>query len=91
MPAGFADLTEVKKRGIELVNKVKILGVVFSMYPSIVKSYYNNFPSVLDKMKHTRTLGSWYNRNLSLKGKVVVFNCLIISLLTDLVIIVMKV
>lgn len=68
-----------KVAGLDLVQKVHILGVWFATNRTIEDHYTWNFQTQIHKMN--RTCKSWSNRFLSLKGKITVFNSLVISLL----------
>lgn len=67
-----------KVAGLEVVPKTSILGVWFARCRSLEEHYLWNFSTQLQKMRNT--CKSWSNRTLSLKGKVTVFNTLVISL-----------
>lgn len=68
------------KKWIRLVEKIQVLGVTLRAHNNTHTRYYDNFKGILDKMRVI--LGQWKNRNLSIKGKTVVVNSLIISLLS---------
>lgn len=70
---------DVSALGIKLVERTKILGIWFSPHRSINDHYEWNFKDILTKM--LTICHCWHNRSLSLKGKIVVFNSLVISLL----------
>lgn len=64
---------------LTMVKKVKILGLWFAAHRTSTDHYEWNYKGILARM---RTIcSSWHNRNLSLKGKITVFNSLLISLL----------
>lgn len=65
--------------GIRTESKAKILGVWFSNSRSSDDHYNWNFLPMLQKMRGT--CKAWCNRTLSLKGKVTVYNTLVLSLL----------
>lgn len=64
---------------IKVVSKAKILGILFSKERSQQDHFVWNFGPQLDKMR--ACCRSWNNKTLSLKGKVTVYNSLIVSLL----------
>lgn len=80
MEVGTGNSVPPDKRWINVVNKMKILGVVLRAQNNSHTRYYDNFKDILEKMR--AILYQWKNRNLSLKGKTVVVNSLIISLLS---------
>lgn len=65
---------------IHMVDKMQILGVTLRATNNTHTRYYDNFKPILGKMK--TVLGQWKNRRLSLKGKIVVVNSLIVSLIS---------
>lgn len=65
--------------GLNCGTKMKILGVWFSNSRSQAEHFSWNFLPQLQKMKDT--CKAWSNRTLSYKGKVTVFNVLVVSLL----------
>lgn len=70
-------------QGINVQDKVKILGVCFAKERSQEQHTEWNFSPQLSKMR--AICSSWSNRRLSLKGKVTVFNTLISSLIQYMV------
>lgn len=64
---------------LESVSKVHILGMWFSRNRSLEDHYNWNFSTQIAKM--AAACKSWSNRTLSLKGKVTVYNTLVLSLL----------
>lgn len=74
-----SDCTLLLGLGLPIVERTKILGMWFSSHRSMNDHYEWNYKETLAKM---RTIcHSWHNRNLSLKGKIVVFNSLVVSML----------
>lgn len=65
--------------GFKLASKVKILGVWFAYERNAQDHYEWNFRPQLDRMR--ACCSSWNSRSISLKGKVTVYNSLMISLL----------
>lgn len=65
---------------IKIVSRARILGVILRSHNTVHTRYYDNFKPILDKMQ--AIFRQWKNRNLSLKGKIVVFNSLVVSLLS---------
>lgn len=83
MPLGRVPQRHTSIGGLPMAHKVKILGVWFANARSEKEHYEWNFSPLITKMKNT--CKSWDNRMLSLKGRVVVFNTLVISLLQYLI------
>lgn len=71
------DLTSIT--GIQTSSRVKILGVNHAREQTVEQHYEWNFMPVLNKMKSI--CAAWGNRMISLKGRVTVFNSLLISLI----------
>lgn len=65
--------------GMPVVEKVKILGIWVGLDNTEENAYDWNFKDQLDKIR--TVCDSWGHRNLSLKGKIIVANALLISLL----------
>lgn len=65
--------------GIEVCDKAKILGIWIGLDTSEDFCYKWNFEKVLEKIQ--RVCDSWYQRTLSIKGKITVINSLLVSLL----------
>lgn len=65
--------------GLKVVERFQTLGVWFSRDDDPEFDYDLNFQPILWKMK--RCCSSWELRSLSLKGKIVVINTLVVSLL----------
>lgn len=65
--------------GLQVTQRLHILGIWFSKTRNTEEHYLWNFQPNLQKMNNICT--SWANRSLSLKGKITVFNSLVISLL----------
>lgn len=65
--------------GIMIANQVSILGIIFSNSMTDAKQYQLNFQHKLQKISDI--CNTWLNRNLSIKGKVVLVNSLLISIL----------
>lgn len=64
---------------IKVAMEVTILGITFANTLTDDRQYHLNFKHKLQKI---RTIcGAWWNRNLSLKGKIVSINSLMISIL----------
>lgn len=79
LPLGKYHLPALESMGLRVVKRVKILGLWFSANRNSTEHYEWNYKGILARM---RTIcGSWCNRNLSLKGKIVVFNSLLVSML----------
>lgn len=66
-------------QGMGITDRAKILGVWLGLDQTEECCYEWNFKGILEKVQ--RTCDSWYQRSLSLKGKVTVANSLLISLL----------
>lgn len=66
-------------QGMNITDKAKILGIWLGLDRTEEWSYEWNFKGVLEKVQ--RTCDSWFQRSLSLKGKVTVANSLLVSLL----------
>lgn len=66
-------------RGIQVSDKVKILGIFFKSKMEEDEHYRWNFAPRLEQIK--KVCGNWMNRNMSLKGKVTLINALMISVL----------
>lgn len=79
MPVGPNDPPITELEGIPVSRTYQILGVWLSSAPDESYHYEKNFKPILDRMRES--CGSWIHRNLSLKGRVTVFNSLILSLL----------
>lgn len=79
LPLGPPSFTDLPSLGLKVVERTKILGLWFAAHRSLNDHYEWNYKETLARM---RTIcSSWHNRHLSLKGKVVVFNSLVVSLL----------
>lgn len=65
--------------GIQLTTMVKILGVCHARRRTMDQHYEWNFLPALNKMRSV--CAAWGNRMLSLKGRVTIFNSLLISLI----------
>lgn len=65
--------------GINIVDNVTILGITFANNMSEETQYQLNFKTKLQKIRDV--CSTWCNRNLSLKGKTVLVNSLLISIL----------
>lgn len=74
-PTGLPDSV----RGISFKERAKILGVWFARDRTDEDHYSWNFSPQLSWMR--QICGSWSNRLLSIKGRVTVFNSLVISLI----------
>lgn len=83
LPIGSHDSTSDSFCGLKCVQKVNILGIWVSNKRSLDDHYRWNFAPALQKIQ--ACCDSWANRSLSLKGKVTVYNSLMISLLQYLV------
>lgn len=79
LPIGSHSSTPSTVAGLTCSEKTKILGIWFSNTRSPTEHYNWNFRNQVQKMRST--CQSWSNRTLSYKGKVTVFNVLVISLL----------
>lgn len=66
-------------QGIPVVEEIKILGIWFKANPTDDSCYRLNFQRPLTQIRHI--CESWFNRQLSIKGKVTFANSLLISLL----------
>lgn len=66
-------------RNIKIVLEVTILGITFANDMTDEIQYQRNFQGKLRKIK--TICNTWWNRNLSLKGKIVLINSLLISIL----------
>lgn len=66
-------------QNIRIVDKVTILGIVFANSVTEDQQYQWNFQQKLQKIKNI--CNTWWNRNLSMKGKVTLTNSLMISIL----------
>lgn len=66
-------------RGIRIVTEVTILGITVAKHMTEEMQYHRNFKEKLRKIK--TICNTWWNRNLSLKGKIVLINSLMISIL----------
>lgn len=64
---------------IQVVDQVKILGLVFKTNITEDENYKLNFEGPLTKI--SRICNAWSNMSLSIKGKITVLNSLVISLL----------
>lgn len=68
-----------KIAGLEITRKIHILGIWFSKDRNLDEHFGWNFQPKLQKMNNICT--AWENRSLSLKGKITVFNSLVLSLI----------
>lgn len=66
-------------RGIQIVEEVKILGLVFKDGMTDEQQYLLNFAPKLKQIQNI--CSTWLNRNLSMKGKVVLITSLMASIL----------
>lgn len=66
-------------KGIQVSDKVKILGMIFKPKMEDNEQYLLNFAPRVDKIR--QVCGDWMNRNMSLKGKVTLISALLISIL----------
>lgn len=66
-------------KGIQVSNKVKILGLVFKSQMDENEQYLLNFAPRIDRIN--QICANWMNRNMSLKGKVTLVNALMASIL----------
>lgn len=76
---GDLHLESEESEQISWVEQLKILGIHFSNRDDESEDQILNFDPALNKMK--RTALSWKLRNLSLKGKVVILNTLILPII----------
>lgn len=83
IPIGKQEFLPQTFCGLECVRKAYILGIWIANERSLDEHYHWNFQPQIQKMHNC--CGTWSNRNLSLKGKVTIYNSLMISLLQYLV------
>lgn len=76
---GSASPSDVPPLGQKIVNRTKILGLWFSPDRSANDHYEWNYKGILAKMR--TVCSAWRNRSLSFKGKIVIVNSLVVSLL----------
>lgn len=79
LPVGRIPPDPPPNSGIEVAEKVKILGIWHANNRTEQDHYDWNFRPILERMR--TCCSTWNNRRLSLKGKVTVFNSLVFSLL----------
>lgn len=79
MALGAEPNTTLSLRDLHSVKRVKILGLWFSANRSLMDHYLWNFKDNLNKIRGI--CDSWFNRDLSIKGKISVVNSLLVSLL----------
>lgn len=63
--------------GLSVVQKCKILGIWFGTDTNEYLHYSWNYASIIDSIR--ASIKSWKNRELSLKGRIVVYNTLLVS------------
>lgn len=66
-------------QGIQIVNEVTILGITVANNITEDIQYQRNFQHKLARIRNI--CNTWWNRNLSIKGKVILINSLLISIL----------
>lgn len=76
---GEIELNRNISKEIKWGNRIKILGIHFDSGNYIHKDQVLNFDPAIVKMK--RTCNSWKMRKLSLKGKIVILNTLVLPII----------
>lgn len=76
---GEMELTRNISKEIKWENRIKILGIHFDSGSYANKDQVLNFDPAIAKMK--RTCNSWRMRTLSLKGKIVILNTLVLPII----------
>lgn len=79
MKTGVLTSSSSQVAGLQVVNRFQTLGVWFSQSDDADFDYEWNFLPIIHKMR--ACFSSWELRSLSLKGKIVVINTLVVSLL----------
>lgn len=79
IPLGQTSAIPQSIGGLPTGLKTKILGIWFSNQRSQADHYAWNFQPIIQKMRGV--CNAWSNRSLSLKGKITVYNALVVSLL----------
>lgn len=77
LPIGSCVIREKEIQGIPVASRCKILGIHFFSQPNVYMHYSLNFKHIIDSIQGI--ISAWRNRNLSVRGKVVLFNALMIS------------
>lgn len=65
--------------GIEICARVKILGIWIGLNNTEENCYKWNYENILTKIR--KVCDAWYQRSLSIKGKITIINSLLVSLL----------